>query len=104
MQHLETNDIVSIIFDDVKRATDSGIILTETEAVLESQEHRTGTVYAAPEKYSFQRGKKFITAACPVKAGDRVMVDRYAGVSSTEIDGVKIHMVHVHEIHGIIEE
>lgn len=103
MQHLESNDVVSVIMDDTRRTTDSGIVLTETEAVLQSKDHRVGTVHAAPEFYTFQRGKKEIRTACPVKAGDRVMVDRFAGISTVKEGDLLITLVHVHEIHGIID-
>lgn len=109
MQHLESNDFISVIFDEAKQVTDHGIVVTKAEAILENEMHRKATVHEAPEFYTYtrNRGEKKIPirTRCPVKAGDRVLINKYGGVGSTKAeDGTHVSIVRVHEVMAIIED
>lgn len=109
MRHLESSDILSVILDPVKRVTGSGIVLDEESAVLENKKQRIGTVHSAPERYTITRAKghntvKKILTSSPVKAGDRILVDQYAGVSTYKEGEQVIHLIRFSEIIGIVTE
>ena len=108
MQHLETNDFATVIMDAPKQVTEDGIVVTETDAILENEMHRYATVHAAPETYTVTRnrdGKKIeIRTPSPVKAGDRVLISKYGGVGNYKLeDGTLVTVVRMHEILGIVE-
>lgn len=109
MQHLECTDILSVILDPVRRVTDGGIVVDEESAIVENKKQRYGTVHAAPEFYTITRAKghntvKHIRIKSPVKAGDRILVDRFAGVTSVKEGDKTIHLIRFDEIIGIVEE
>ena len=108
MQHLECTDILSVILDPIQRATGSGIVVDEESAIIENKKQRYGTVHAAPEFYTITRAKghntvKQIRTKSPVKAGDRILVDRFAGVTSIKQGDQTIHLIRFDEIIGIVE-
>ena len=45
-----------------------------------------------------------IRTRSPVKAGDRVLVDRFAGVTSVKDGDKNIHLIRFDEIIGIVDE
>lgn len=106
LRHLERNDVVSVVLEPLVRTTEGGIVLSESEAVVVGKHFRAGRVHAAPEHYTFSRGSKTITTATPVQAGQRVLLDRFAGVTKVAKDaqGNQIHLVRMHEILGVLAE
>ncbi len=107
MKHLESNDTLSVIIDDPKSVSDGGIVMTQTEKVLNNENQRTGTIHSAPEFYTIRRnkGEKVIDirTPCPVKAGDRVLLDKFAGVVQTDDNGQKVSIIRMHEIIAVLE-
>lgn len=109
MRHLECTDILSVILDPVSRVTEGGIVLDEDNAIAENKKQRIATVHAAPENYTITRAvgqntvKKILTKS-PVKAGDRVLLDRFAGVTTVKDGDKTIHLIRFDEIIGILEE
>ena len=109
MQHLETGDTLSVVLDPIKRVTEGGIVLDEESAIIDNKKQRLATVYAAPDKYTITRATghntvKRILTPSPVKAGDRVLVDRFAGVTTVKEGDVTVSIIRFDEIIGIVEE
>ncbi len=104
LKHLPEGNFLSVFLDPVNDMTAGGIALSQTIAVLEHQKFRTGVVYAAPEFFTFERNHKKVTTACPVKPGDRVLLDKYAGVGYHDLaDGRRVNLFRVTEVHAVIE-
>ena len=109
MRHLECTDILSVILDPIQRVSQGGIVVDEDSAILENKKQRYATVLAAPEFYTITRATghntiKHIRTRSPVKAGDRVLVDRFAGVTSVKDGDKTIHLIRFDEIIGIVDE
>lgn len=106
LQHLECTDVCSVILEPLSQVSDGGIVLTKEESISASRFFRAAVVVSAPENYSFPRGEhgKRITTASPVKAGQRILLDRFAGITQVvkSDDGQKIHLVRMHEILGVL--
>ena len=107
MKHLEANDVLSVLLDDYRKVNDFGLILTKEEAILEHQRFRTATVYAAPEHYTISRTREEkrmqIRVKSPVKAGDRVLLDKYAGITMATEHGKRIALIRFHEVVAILD-
>lgn len=108
MQHLETNDVLSVILDEHQQVSAEGIILSKTEAILENERFRRATVYAVPEFYTHRRNKEEkvidIRVRSEVRPGDRVLLDKYAGITMTKVGDQPIALVRMHEVVAVIEE
>lgn len=107
LRHLEANDVLSVILDDYSMSQD-GILLTKTEAILQNERFRRATVYSTPETYTLHRNrdekKLRIPVKSPVKAGDRVLLDKYAGITMFKDGETDVALVRFHEIVAILDE
>lgn len=109
MRHLECTDILSVVLDPIQRVTEGGIVVDEDSAIIENKKQRYATVHAAPEFYTITRAKghntlKQIRTKSPVKAGDRVLVDRFAGVTTVKDGDKTVHLIRFDEIIGIVDK
>ena len=109
MRHLECTDILSVILDPIQRVSEGGIVVDEDSAILENKKQRYATVHAALEFYIITRATghntiKRIRTRSPVKTNDRVLINRFAGVTSVKDDDKTIHLIRFDEIIGIVDE
>lgn len=109
IRHNENTDVLSVIMDEPLVITEGGIILSKAEATMEVEKQRTATVYSAAEFYCYERVKSPtktipIRVKSPVKAGDRVLLERYAGLKHVTVGDQVITFIRYGEILGVIEE
>lgn len=107
MRHLESNDVLSVTLDEYSLSKD-GILLSKAEAILEGEQCRRATVFSVPETYTLHRtrdGKELrIQVKSPVKVGDRVVLDKFAGITMYKHGDQAVAIVRMHEIVAVLED
>lgn len=108
LKFIEANDFLAVKLDPPKAVSEGGIFLTQAEAILNNEQvGRTGTVYAAPARYTTvrNRGEKSIPIIqdSPVKPGDRVLLNKFAGVMAVKDGDEQVYVIRFHEIEAVLE-
>ena len=103
MKLLDHSNLIGVVIDEEKRVLDSGIIISQGDAILEKEKQNVGVVTLVPQKTLYNVGKKEILIDPPVAVGDRVLLAPHAGIKTVTDDGQSITFVRVREILALVD-
>lgn len=103
MKLLDHSNLIGVEVDEPKHVTAGGIVISQGDAVLESEKQKTGVVVLVPEKTIYNVGKKEILIDPPVVVGDKVLLAPSAGIKTVTEDGRRITFIRVREILALVE-